>query len=452
MGLLEKISLARQGKAFSEPPFWSSIDSYPFTASYSREYETIENDFASYVMSALKGSGPVFAAIDRRQQVFSQARFLWRRFRNGRPGDLFPTAELSLLEKPWPNGTTGELLARMEVDVSLAGNFYATTVDNAGKIGQAATGPGRRIARMRPDWVRLVLDAPSGNPYGVDTRVVAYQYRTPDSGMMADPLVLLPTEVVHYSPIPDPAARFRGMSWLTPVLREVMADTAATEHKLRFFSNGSSPSMALKFPPGTSKAYLQEFKKQYETEYRGSAKAYRTLFLAGADPVPLSMDLKQLDFKATQGAGETRIAAASGVPAAILGISEGLAGSSLNAGNFGAARRLFVDTTIRDLWAKAAPSLEILLTSPGSDARLWVDDRDIPFLREDAADNAAIQAQEAATIRQLLDGGCVFASIVAAVTARDWTLLQHSGQLSVQLQDPLTTNGSANGRQAVRAG
>jgi hypothetical protein len=39
-------------------------------------------------------------------------------------------------------------------------------------------------------------------------------------------------------------------------------------------------------------------------------------------------DLKQLDFKATQGAGETRIAMLGRVPAPLLGISEGLAGSS----------------------------------------------------------------------------------------------------------------------------
>jgi hypothetical protein len=30
--------------------------------------------------------------------------------------------------------------------------------------------------------------------------------------------------VAHWSPIPDPLANFRGMSWLTPVLREIDAD------------------------------------------------------------------------------------------------------------------------------------------------------------------------------------------------------------------------------------
>jgi len=469
MHLLEKIAAARDAKSsWSEPPFWEQLDRYPFTASYSREYERIEADFAGYVQGAYKGSGPIFAAIDRRQQVFSQARFQWQRFRGGRPGDLFGNEELRLLEEPWPNGTTGELLSHMEVDASSAGNFYATTVDEAGRIGRSAAGPGRRIARMRPDWVTLVIDAPSGNPWGVDARVVAYEFRTPDVGFGGEPLTLLPDEVVHYSPKPDPVARFRGMSWLTPVIREVMADIAATQHKLSFYRNGAVPVMAFKFPDGTSRTRLVEQKALYDAEHKGSGNAYKTVFLAGADPVPLSMDLKQLDFKVTQGAGETRIASASGVPAAILGISEGLAGSSLNAGNFGAARRLFVDTTVQDLWRKAAPSLSVLLTSPGTDARLAIDFRDIPFLREDATDDADIRSKDALTLKALAEAGCEWDAAVAFARTGDLSVLtgKHTGLFSVQLQTPGNAtampslesiadpalNGSLNGRQAVLAG
>ena len=83
------------------------------SGSYSGEYERIENDFRSYVAGAYKGDGIVFSAIDRRQQVFSQARFMWPRMRNGRPADLFTSADLRLLEQPWPNGTTGALLAQL---------------------------------------------------------------------------------------------------------------------------------------------------------------------------------------------------------------------------------------------------------------------------------------------------------------------------------------------------
>jgi phage portal protein BeeE len=446
MGLLERINAQLGRKSFSQPNFWS-IPDWAGVSSTSRDRESIENDFASFVTGAYKGTGPVFAAVERRKQVFSQARFMWQKFQGGRPGDLFGSPELALLERPWVGGTTGELLARMEQDASLAGNFYATTVDDAGRMGKAATGTGRRISRMRPDWVTLVIGAPSGDPFGPDNFVMAYEYRSQGPGSLQEPVLLLPGEVVHYSPTPDPIARFRGMSWLTPVLREIMADRAATDHKLRFFENGAALSMVFKYPPNTTPEKLEKYRKLFELQHTGSSKAYRALHLAGADPVPTAMNFQQMDFKVTQGAGETRIATASGVPAAILGISEGLAGSSLNAGNFGAARRLFVDTTIRDLWGIAAPALETLLTFPAGATRLWYDDRDIPFLREDAKDNAEIRSLDALTIKAFVDAGYLPDAAVQFVRTGDFAALtgQHSGLFSVQLQPAGTAQAPPKG-------
>jgi phage portal protein BeeE len=396
--------------------------------------------------------------------VFSQARFGWRERRRGVLGDFFGSPELSLLENPWPNGTTGELLSHMETDASLAGNSYWTICDDRGRFGASASGPTRRLVRMRPDWVTLVIDAPSGNAFGLDARVVAYVFEPAVGGAGVnppDPVTLLPSEVCHYSPKPDPVARWRGMSWLTPALEEIMADKAATRHKGKFFRNGATPNMAIKFDKDTSPEAFQEFVEGFNSAHQGAEKAYKTLFLAGgADVVPLSVDFKQLDFKVTQGAGETRIAVDAGVPAAILGISEGLSGSSLNAGNFGAARRLFVDTTIRDLWNKAAPSLQALIVRPNDRAELHVDDREIPFLREDARDRAEIRAKDASTLRTLSDGGWEPDAAVDFVTADDLKQLRgrHSGLIPVQLQppgaetpaepdEPPSPNGRANGDQ-----
>jgi phage portal protein BeeE len=455
-------------KGFSEPPFWVSDAFRPYAAS-TRDKERIDVDYQSYINDAYKGDGIVFACIDRRQQVFSQARFLWRPFINGKPGDLFGTTALAILEQPWPNGTTGELLARMELDASLAGNAYLTTVDEAGRIGAAATDAGKRIARMRPDWCTLILSAPSGNLFNVDARVAGLMYETPES--KGDPLILMPNEFVHYSPRPDPSARFRGMSWLTPILREIAADIAATQHKGAFFKNGAVPSYAIKFDKDTGKTAFQSFIDRFNESHQGTDNAYRTLFLTGgADVVPMSLDFKQLDFKTTQGAGETRIAAAAGVPPAILGISEGLQGSTLNTGNFGAARRVFVDTTIRDLWGKAAASLATLVVPPRTGVRLWYDERDIPFLREDARDAADIRQLDVAASRSLIEVGFKPDAVLDYMLSGDLNRLRgnHSGMFSVQLRPPDSAtdanandtntndvaalmNGNGNGQQAIPA-
>lgn len=462
--LVDRITAARSPggrKEWSEPPFWSLDQARQgwFYGSTPTQ-ERIENDFEGYVQGAYKADGVVFSCIDRRQQVFSQARFQWREFRNGRPGDLFGSPELELLEKPWPNGTTGELLARMEVDASAAGNFYATTVSEDGTIGRASAGkPGRRISRMRPDWVTLVIDAPSGDYYGIDARVVGllYQPRVAGRSAGAAPTLLLPDEFVHFSPKPDPVARFRGMSWLTPVIREIQGDRAATEHKLNFFRHGATPSLVIKGIKATSKQQFDAVVNMMEARHAGVDNAYRSLYLTdGADAEAIGADLKQLDFKSTQSHGETRLAIAAGVPAAILGISEGLSGSSLNAGNFGAARRLFVDSTMRDLWAKASASLQTLVTPPGQNTALWYDARDISFLAEDARDDAEIRGIDSRALRTLIDAGWEPDAAIQYISTGDIDRLlgHHSGLFSVQLQSPgtiFTGSNSQNGHAPVGA-
>jgi phage portal protein BeeE len=442
-------------KSFSQAPFWE-LDAYRaglFSQGSTRNAERIENDFEGYAAQAYKANGIVFGCIDRRVQVFSQARFQWRRYRQGQPQELFGTPELRLLERPWPNGTTGELLSLMEIDNSLAGNFYATTADSRGRIGRNSSGPTRRIVRMRPDWVTLIIDAPSGDPYGLDARVVGYEYEPKTDSGRRDPVLLLPEEVCHYSPKPDPIARFRGMSWLSPVIDEVAADKATTRHKRKVFQNGAVPMMALKFDKDVRREDFLTFVREFNSSHQGVDQWYKTLFLAnGADPKPLSFDFKALDMKSLQGAGETRLAVAAGVPAAILGISEGLAGSTLNAGNFGAARRLFVDTTQQDLWRKAAPSLRNLVTPPGDDVELEIDPRHIPFLREDAKDDAEIRRLEAEALARAFaagfDGVDGMNAVIEWLRTGDLARLtgKHSGVQSVQTQTT-NGNGSRNGAQ-----
>lgn len=427
-------------KTWSQPPFWASnrldLPSLLTSGSLKASEERIENDFEGVIRGAYKSNGTVFACILARQWVFSEARFQFRRFVNGRPDDLFGDAALELLERPWVGGTTGELLSRMEQDASLAGNFWATTADNRGQLGSSATGEGRRVVRMRPDRVTMVIGSNSGNPNSLDARVVGVMYKAPAAdGHQEEETLLLPEDVVHYSPIPDPEMRFRGMSWLTPLLREIEADKLATTHKAKFYENAAVPNMVVKFDKDTSDDAFDEFVGNFKDKHQGAWNAYKTLFLmGGADVTPLTMDFKQLEFSQSQGKGESRIASAAGVPPSWVGFSEGLQGSSLNAGNFTSARRRFADGTIRPLWRMAAASLERLVEPPPG-AQLWYDDRDIAFLREDAKDQAEIMRTNAVAYRQLVDAGVNPDAAALQIGLRD-LVGQHSGLYSVQLQPP----------------
>jgi len=413
--------LTRLLNAFSEPPFWSQ-PSAMFVGRLG-EKETIGNDYEGYIRDAYKSNGVVFACILARLLVFSEARFIWQQMRDGRPGELFGNPELAVLEKPWTNGTTGELLAHMEQAASLAGNYYGALIEVDGRT---------RIRNLRPDWVTIISGSKSDNPYAIDAEPIGYVYRPP----RGEPEILTPEQVIHYSPIPDPDAQWRGMSWLTPVLREIKADTAATRHKLRFFENGAVPGLILKYDAAVDRKLVEEHIALFREQYEGAANAYKTLHVGGgADPTVVGANLRQLDFKATQGAGETRIAAAAGVHPVIVGLSEGMMGSSLNAGNFAAARRRFADGTLRPLWRIASASAQSILTVPAS-TRLWYDDRDIPFLRQDAKEEADIDQIHASTISRLVEAGFTPESAIAAVTSGDFRRLEHTGLFSVQLQAP----------------
>lgn len=450
----------RARKTFVMPPFWSqgyhngeiygggrvAITSAVYGGSYGSDREPGGDGYENYAQSVYKGNGIVFSCTVARARVFSQARFQFQKFEGGRPTEFFgvpgPGAGgLNLLERPWqPSGTTGELLTSMEVDGSIAGNAYHCVVDSEGRIGRAhdPRDPDRFVSRMRPDWVTLILDAPSGNPYNVDARVVALAYAPP--GMRDDPLILLRSEFAHYSPLPDPTGRFRGMTWLTPILRDIAADNAYTTHKTAFLRNGATPNLVVKVGDDVEDDDFNAFVEQFRRDYEGAPNAYKTLFLAGgADVTPLSVDFKQLEMQAAQGSLETRIASAAGVHPAIAGLSEGLQGSTLNEGNSKAARRLFVDSTIRDLWSKAAPAMETLVPPPDkSRQRLWYDARDIPFLREDVGDEANTFLTQMQSINVGITAGYNPDDMARAAKAADVSLLigKHTGMVSVQLQPP----------------
>lgn len=436
MNLLSKLvaQRSRPKAAFVQPPFWAT-DQLLFS-NLLGDKEKIPVDFPGVVEQIYKQNGVVFACAAVRMLIFSEARFQWRRFEGGRPTELFGDTALELLERPWKTGTTGELLARMEQDVTLAGNFYATIV---------GTGRERRIRRLRPDWVTIVVGSPSDDPNDIDADVLGYIYDPP--GSKVKPEVIAPEEMCHYSPYPDPVAQFRGMSWLTPVMREVQSDKAATEHKLNFFKHGATPNMVVTYDKAVGKEAFDEFVKKFTEKHEGAQNAYKTLHLGGGSAVTVvGKDFQQLDFKQTVGVSETRVCAAAGVHPVVVGLSEGLQGSSLNAGNFQSARRRMADGTMRPLWRIASSSLETLVSPPPNGAHLWYDARDVAFLRQDAKEEADILATQAGAVARLLDAGYDPDKAVQAVVTGDLRQLTgtHSGLFSVQLQPPGSNQENSN--------
>lgn len=406
------------------------------------------NTYVGLATQAYGANGVVFACMLVRQMLFSTIRFQWQRIRDGKPSGTYGSADLAKLEQPWSGGTTQDLLSKMIQHADLGGNAYVAEIEN-------------ELACMRPDWVDIILEerfhrgGPAQYAGGqVGWRKVGYLYWEGGRGAEKEPIALLADEVAHFMPIPDPMFEFRGMSWLTPILREVQADQAMTTHQAKFFDNGATPNMVIKHTGAADRDAVKKWADEVNSKHAGAANAYKTLNLyPGADVTVVGTDLKNIDFANVREGGEVRVAAAAGVPPVIVGLAKGL--DSATYSNYGQARRRLADGTAHPLWQNLSGSLQQIMPPKDSSSRLWYDTSDVPFLREDEKDEAEIQGLRATTINTLITAGFEPDSVVAAVESGDFGLLVHSGLTSVQLLPPGTTSttppastdGGSNGNE-----
>lgn len=402
--------------------------------------ETAVNNFAGLAAHAYADNGVVFACMLVRQLAFSSVRFRWQQLLNGSPSDTFGNSELAILERPWQGGTTQDMLSRMIQDADLAGNSYWVR-EGRGAVSDRV--PGESLVRLRPDCVQIVGEkrymntarrAASRGGGQVGWRKLGYLYTEGGIGSGNEPVAFTVDEVAHFAPIPDPLAEFVGMSWLTPILREIQADQVMTKHQRKFFENGATPNMIIKHNPMADRAAIIKWAQELEANHAGVDNAWKNLNLyPGADATVVGANLKDIDFGDVRAGGEVRVAAAAGVPPVIVGLSKGLDSSTYS--NYSQARRRFADGTMHPLWQNAAGSLERIMAVPGDGTRLWYDATDVPFLREDEKDAAEIASVKAQTINSYITAGYEPDSVVKAVMANDPRLLVHSGYYSVQLQE-----------------
>lgn len=385
-------------------------------------HETIAPTFSGYARQLYRANPIAFACVANRMFLFRQVKLKYRTFR----GKIIGDTQLSLFEHPWPGGSTSSLLALAELYASIGGNaFFALREDRAG----------RRLMPMRPDWTAIVLGSDTDDDVGpgdIDAEKIGFIYQEGGPGSGKEPLTLLPEQVAHYMPLPDPEVPWRGMSWLTPVIEEVRADQLATAHEERYWEGGGTPNMVIRpeiQDPEDWEKWVELFKSQHE----GVANKFKHLYLQmGIDAKPLGSNLEESAFVEVQSAGEVRICAGSMVPPAIVSVNKGLQGSALNAGNFEAAWRQFANGWAHPSWQDFVGCVAHLVTPP-SDAELWYDTSGIPALQEDIQKLAEAQNKKAATINTLVMAGFDPDSCVDAVEANDFTVLAHTGLTPVQL-------------------
>jgi hypothetical protein len=320
--------------------------------------ETVDGGFAQFAQVAFGGNAVVFACESRRLATLSEARFKHRQLSDKH---IFGDSGLAKLELPWPGGTTSDLIKRMELHAALAGNAYVRDC-------------GDQLEMLRPDWVTIVSEV-AEDSYGEQVRrVIGYAYNPvgdPDRDLAFYPV----DEVAHWAPIPDPLANFRGMSWLSPLIREVNADFAMAGFRDAYFKNAATVNLIIKYKDKVPPERKMALREVIAARHSGVGNAFSTLVLdEGADPFIAGSNMEGSAFDALQAAGETRIAAAASVPAVIAGLRLGMQASA--PGEYQAASRQLADMTCRPLWRGMCAALGKLVDVPPG-AELWYDTTDV---------------------------------------------------------------------------
>jgi len=398
--------------------------------------------FTSAAASA--GYSSVVFSVERwRVSVFSEARFAWQRMRAGRPmpGALFGTTALGVLEVPWRGASTRDLLAVCEMDVAAHGNSY-WVLDELGYL-----------VRLEPTTVKIITEA-------VYDQVTGFRIGERLSGYAVivdrEVSIYAPEDIAHYKPYPANNSQWVGQAWISACLDDVAADAALTEHKRAAVANGASLTYVVSLDPTLTPTQFDNFIAKFKEDHQGPMRAGEVTFLqGGSDIKAVGQSFSDLAMSETQGAGETRIAAAGGVHPVIVGLAEGLKGAATNAGAYQSAKENFLDGTMAPLWGAFVGAFAGLLKAPGPDVRLWYDSRDIPFMRKDITALAEVMVQNASVISVLTTAGYDPDAIIAAVMANDVSGLvgAHSGLFSVQLRPAGIEQGAgAGGTGAASAG
>jgi HK97 family phage portal protein len=405
-----------------EAGYWEGLASGAavLTSSYgSPDREAVLPQLAGWAQHVNASDSPVFSAILVRMMLLAEAQF---QFQAKDDKHLFGNTSLAALERPFgPGSTSGELIARMEQDASLAGNAYIWNPPDPDP-GDAP------LVRMRPDWVTIISElvevVPGVPEAGSYRRKVGYWHQPPQGVTgQSEPFMVPAAEVAHWHPIPDPVADFRGMSWLTPVMRDIEGDDMMTRYKIRYLQNNATPNIIIKYAQKLQPATIDAIRERLAARYGGPDNAGKTLVLdQGADLTLAGNSLSQMDFSNVSVDGVQRVLAPSGVPAMLIGL-ESIKGAGKS---YEDVIRRFADLTLRPLWRSMCAALEELVADVPAGAQLWYDTGAIAALQEGEQVRAQVSLIRAQALLAYHQAGYEPMSAVAAVGAGDVSLLKVS--------------------------
>lgn len=201
---------------------------------------------------------------------------------------------------------------------------------------------------LRPDRVGPIYSA---DITGDNPVILGWSYLVPGTSNY----IPIPRRDVFFANWPDPAGDsggvVEGLGPLQVLANEVGADNEATKFVGSLLANSAIPGAVIQTKNAVpSEAEMNLIKAGWNQQFGGMRRGQVAVIDADSKVTQMGFDLQQLEFPALRKHTESRVAAAFGVPAILVGLQVGLE-SGVRA-TIAEQREYFADTTLSNYWRR----------------------------------------------------------------------------------------------------
>lgn len=335
MNILDSLRLALNPWGAAEKAAAKALVSLPIVPLWT-SYSFITPTWGNLLTEAYKKNSAFLACISVYTRRFPEPPL--RLYKDEEELDTHPTR--ILIARPNPLMGEAELWQYTIAYAAIGGNAYWHKVRNNEQ----------QVFQLWPHHVGNIMPVPGG-----DNWISHYEYDAGD-GRKQD----IPAEdIVHFKwSLPDPQQPWLAVPPIIAAAREVDTDNEATRYLYNLLKNDAVVRTAFVLPadnPTLDAAQFDRLKGQIESGYTGDKRGRPALLEGGMDVKRLSLDLEEMAFEALHRIPETRIAAAMGVPAMLVGLQAGLERSTYS--NMEEAVSDFTRGTLSPLWRSFASEI-----------------------------------------------------------------------------------------------
>lgn len=360
--------------AVDRPPWWRRLlgakaATVPFVVDGAPRWRNVTWKDASFDRLADEGyskNAVVFACVTALALAYSEAPLQVVSEADGAIQEQHPLN--ALLRRPNPLMSWSELDTIVMSYCAIGGSCYLHKVRSSS----------RRPVELWPYHAGQLRPVP--DPMGW---VRGYEYIGPGDYDGPD---LTQEDVIHLKwPSVDPTRPWLPLPPLVASAREVDTTGEIGRYLYALLVNDAVGRTVVTMPAGVElkPAQFRQLQQQFEQRH-GGANRGRTLFVEGGAKVDrMALNLEELAWEALARVPQSNITAAFRVPAIIAGVHVGLERATY--ANFGEARHVFTEDTIRPMWRFHADELtQSLAADFGGGIRVERDTTKVAALQEGA--------------------------------------------------------------------